>query len=295
MRGTKIVLAGLILGLSGLAASAQERVTGAGGATPNDINCSGIVTSESVPRDTYVITGQQSNSQIVFIEGDYIYINKGSDQGAKVGDVFSIIRPMEDSTRYEWTKWQFSILNKMGTVWQDEGQARVVVAQPKVSIAQVQHACSFIQRGDTVLAYTERPVPQPKQNAEFDKFAPPSGKTKAMVIVGRDFREQVGNNEIVYVNLGNLQGVKVGDYFRIFRYEGTEHDSAFETPRFSFDVSLKSPTYGFGSSPKEWNWSNVPRENIGEGVVLRTGPNSSTVLVTFTLREVYAGDYVEVE
>lgn len=294
MRG-KIIVAGLILGLSGLAASAQDRVAGAGGATANDINCAGVVTNESVPHNTYVITGQQSNAQIVFIEGDYIYINKGADQGAKVGDVFSIIRPIEDSTKIEWTKWQTSILRKMGTVWEDEGQARIVVVQPKVSIAQVQHACDFIQRGDTALAYVARPVPLPKQDFQFDQFAPSSGKAKAMVITGREFREQVGNNEIVYVNLGNLQGVKEGDYFRVFRYEGTEHDAAFQTPRFSFDVALKSPTYGFGSSPKEWNWSNVPRENIGEGVVLRTGPNSSTVLITFCLREIYAGDYVELE
>jgi len=295
MRGKKFILAGLILGLSGLAASAQERVAASGATTPNIVNCAGIVTTESVPHDTYVITGHDAGTQIVFIEGDYIYINKGSDQGAKVGDVFSIVRPMEDATRIEWTKWQFSILSKMGTVWQDEGQARVVVAQPKVSIAQVQHACSFIQRGDTVLAYTERPVPQPKPISEFDKFAAPSGKAKAMIIVGKDFRQQAGNNEVVYVNLGNLQGVKVGDYFRIFRYEGTEHETAFQTPRFAFDVAMKSPTYGFGSAPKEWNWSNVPRENIGEGVVLRTGPNSSTVLITFTLAGVAAGDYVELE
>jgi hypothetical protein len=295
MRGKKFILAGLILGLSGLSASAQERVSGGGGATSNDINCSGIVTNESVPRGTYVITGQQSANKIVFVEGEYIYINKGSDQGAKVGDVFSLVRPMEDSIKMEWTKWQTSILGKMGTVWEDEGQARVVLTQPKVSIAQVQHACGYIQRGDTVLAYTERPVPQPKQNMEFDKFAPPSGKAKAMVIMGKDFRQQIGSNEIVYVNLGNLQGVKVGDYFRIFRYEGTEHDTAYQTPRFSFDAALINPTYGFGSSPKEWNWGNVPRQNLGEGVVLRTGPNSSTVLITFVLREVYAGDYLELE
>ena len=295
MRGTKLILAGLILGLTGLSVSAQERVAGAGGATPNDINCSGIVTSESMPKDTYVITGQQSARQIVFIEGDYIYINKGTEKGAKVGDVFSIVRPVEDTLKIEWTKWQTSILGKMGTVWQDEGQARIVVAQPKVSIAQVQHACGFIQRGDTVLAYTERPVPQAKPAAEFEKFAPSSGKAKAMVIVGKDFRNALGSNEIAYVNLGNQQGVKVGDYFRIFRYEGTEHETAFQTPRFSFDVAMMSPTVGFGSAPREWDWNNVPRENIGEGVVLRTGPNSSTVLITFVLGEIYAGDYVELE
>ncbi len=41
----------------------------------------------------------------------------------------------------------------------------------------------------------------------------------AMIITGKNYREQVGTNDVIYVNLGNLQGVKVGDYFRIFRYE----------------------------------------------------------------------------
>ncbi len=122
MRG-KIFFAGLILGLSALAASAQDRVSGGGGAAAGDISCSsGIVTSEAVPRDTYVITGREASNKIVFVEGDYIYVNKGSDQGAKVGDVLSIIRPAEDTARIEWTKWQYSILNKMGTMWQDEGR-----------------------------------------------------------------------------------------------------------------------------------------------------------------------------
>ena len=39
----------------------------------------------------------------------------------------------------------------------------------------------------------------------------------------------------------------------------------------------------------------MPREDLGEGVVLRTGPNSATVLITFSLREIFAGDYVELE
>ena len=40
---------------------------------------------------------------------------------------------------------------------------------------------------------------------------------------------------------------------------------------------------------------HVPREVLGEGVVLRTAPNSSTVLITFSEREIFAGDYVEME
>lgn len=289
----KIFLAGLILSMSTAMAAAQEKPQGP---TPGQLYCSGIVTTESVPRDTYVITGEQSNYKVAFNEGDYVYINKGSSQGVKVGDEFLVIRPVEDPTQVDWTKWQTAILRKMGTVWEDEGRAKVVVAQSDVSIAQVEHSCEYLQRGDIALPFAQRPVPPLKSEANFDRFAPANGKALAMVITGKTFQQQTGKNDIVYVNLGENQGVKVGDYFRIFRYQGTEHELAYQTPRYAFDVEgVLGPTVGFGRVPSKYNWSNVPREDLGEGIVLRTGPNSATVLITFALREVYPGDYVELE
>lgn len=292
MRG-KIVLAGLVLSLSGVVSSAQDK-----SAVPNpgDLYCAGTITSESVPRDTYVITGEQSNYRISFDEGDYVFMNKGSDQGVKPGDEFSVIRPVTDTDPVEWTKWQNGILRKMGTMWEDEGRLKVVVARPDVSIAQVQHACDYVERGDIVVPFTERPAPPLKSAEKFDRFAPANGKALAMVITGKKYQQQIGNNDIVYVNLGNTQGVKVGDYFRIFRYQGTQHETVYQTPRYAFNVDGDwGPVYGIGRVPSKYNWSNVPREVVGEGVVLRTGPNSSTVLITFALHEIYTGDYVELE
>jgi hypothetical protein len=296
MRG-KIVLAGLVLGLSGMVAGAQS-------APPvprvGDIYCSGEVTTEAIPHDTYVITGEQSNTRITFDEGDYVYVNKGSNQGVKVGDVFSAVRAVKDPFGIEWTKWEFAILKKMGTVWEDEGRVKVIIVRPDTSIGQVEHACDYVQRGDILVPFTERPAPPLKSEAGFDRFAPANGKPLAMVITGKKFQQQVGNNDIIYVNLGNSQGVKIGDYFRIFRYQGTQHETDYQTPRYAFDLEDGTAVpdvgiYGFGSVPKKWNWSNVPREDVGEGIVLRTGPNSATVLITFCLRPVYPGDYVEIE
>ena len=296
MRG-KIVLAGLVLGLSGMVAGAQS-------APPvprlGDIYCSGEVTTEAIPHDTYVITGEQSDTRITFDEGDYVYVNKGSNQGVKVGDVFSAVRAVKDPFGIEWTKWEFAILKKMGTVWEDEGRVKVIIVRPDTSIGQVEHSCDYVQRGDILVPFTERPAPPLKSEAGFDRFAPANGKPLAMVITGKKFQQQVGNNDIIYVNLGNSQGVKIGDYFRIFRYQGTQHETDYQTPRYAFDLEdgMAVPDvgiYGFGSVPKKWNWSNVPREDVGEGIVLRTGPNSATVLITFCLRPVYPGDYVEIE
>jgi len=297
MRG-KIVLAGLILGLSGAAASAQAVAPPVPPAS--DIYCSGLVTTESVPRETYVITGEESNYKIVFNQGAYVYINKGSSQGVKVGDEFSVVRPIQkDLYGIEWTKWQWSILKKMGTMWEDEGRVKVVIARPDVSIGQVENACDYVQRGDILLPFSERPTP-PLKTADFDRFAPANGKPLAMIITGKKFQQQSGNNDIVYVNLGNSQGVKVGDYFRIFRFTGTQHETDYQTPRYAFDMEQGDAVkdvgvFGFGAVPKKWDWNNTPREDLGEGIVLRTGPNSSTVLITFTLREIFPGDYVEVE
>lgn len=298
MRG-KIVLAGLILGISGIAASAQAVAPPV--PRPSDIYCSGLITSESVPHDTIVITGEESNYKILFNGGDYVYINKGAGQGVKVGDEFSVVRPIpKDFYGIEWTKWQWAIMKKMGTVWEDEGRVKVLIARPDVSIGQVENACDNVQRGDILLPFTERPVPPLKSEANFDRFVPANGKSLAMVITGKKFQQQVGNNDIIYVNLGATQGVKVGDYFRIFRYQGTQHETDYQTPRYAFDMEQGDAVkdvgiYGFGAVSKKYTWENVPRENIGEGIVLRTGPNSSTVLITFTLREVFPGDYVEVE
>ena len=296
MRG-KIVLAGLILGLSGLVAAAQDRPTVP---RPGDIYCSGTVTSESVPQDTYVITGEQSATKITFDEGDYVYVNKGSSQGVKVGDEYSVVRAIKDPFGIEWTKWEFAILHKMGTVWEDEGRVKVLIVRPDVSIGQVEHSCDYVQRGDILLPFTERPAPPLKSEANFDRFAPANGKPLAMVITGKKFQQQVGNEDIIYVNLGNAQGVKVGDYFRIFRYQGTQRETDYQTPRYAFDMEFHSAVpdagiYGFGSVSKKYTWNNVPREDVGEGVVLRTGPNSATVLITFCLREIFPGDYVEIE
>ena len=236
MRG-KIVLAGLILGLSGMVAAAQDRPAVP---RPGDIYCSGTVTSESVPQDTYVITGEQSATKITFDEGDYVYVNKGSSQGVKVGDEFSVVRAVKDPYGIEWTKWEFAILHKMGTVWEDEGRVKVLVVRPDVSIGQVEHSCDYVQRGDILLPFTERPAPPLKSEANFDRFAPANGKPLAMVITGKKFQQQVGNEDIVYVNLGNAQGVKVGDYFRIFRYQGTQHETDYQTPRYAFDMEFHS-------------------------------------------------------
>lgn len=254
-----------------------------------EIYCSGQVVSQKLPLDSYLISGEQSNAKITFATGDYVYLNRGSAQGAKVGDEFLIMREIKEPLKVDWNKWQKTLTGAMGTIYADTGRVRIVNVLPKTSIAEVVFACDYLQRGDLARPFAERPVPVFKESTNFDKFAPVSGKPVAMVVQMYDFGQVSGNGTIVYVNLGSRQGVKVGDYFRTFRYQGTRAERAYQTSGFEYRM------YGFGSAPVRYTWEDLPREVLGEGIVLRTGENASVVLLTYSRRDIYTGDYVELE
>jgi hypothetical protein len=253
------------------------------------VNCSGFFTDQKVPDETRLISGEQSNYKITFARGDYVYINRGQDKGIRAGDRYSVVRLNENKMDVQWFKWQEKLMKVMGTPYLDAGQVRVVNVQPKVSVAQVIFSCGYMQRGDTVLPYQDRPAPPLKDPSAFDHFAPISGKPVAMLVSGKDSANLYGKNSAVYVNLGSNQGVKVGDYFRIFRYQGSRSETVLQTKDFQYTM------YGFGSAPARYQWNDLPREILGEGIVLNVSRNSSTMMITISSSQIFAGDYVEIE
>ncbi len=255
----------------------------------SSVNCSGFITDQKVPDEARLVSGEQSNYKITWIRGDYVHINRGQDKGVRVGDRFSVVRPDKDPADVPWFKWQAKLLKAMGEMYQDAGQLRVVNVQPKVSVAQIVFSCGYMQRGDIVLPYQERPAPPLKDSSTFDHFAPVSGKPVAMLVAGRDYSQAYGKLSPVYVNLGTNQGVKVGDYFRIFRYQGSMAETVPQEKGYAYTM------YGFGSAPARYEWNDLPREVLGEGIVINASRNSSTIIITVSSIENYAGDYVEVE
>jgi len=166
----------------------------------------------------------------------------------------------------------------------------VVNVQPKVSVAEVIFSCGYLQRGDILVPYQNRLTPPYRDPAAaFNHFAPVSGKPVAMAVGGKDYGQVFGKLSAVYVNLGTNQGVKVGDYFRIFRYQGSMAETVPQNKGYQYSI------YGFGSAPTRYEWNDLPREVLGEGIVINVSRNSSTMVITFNSVEVYAGDYVEIE
>jgi hypothetical protein len=286
MRG-KFITFGLILGMVAGVTGAQvpRRTT----VDETAMYCSGAVTSEAIPQDSYVISGEQSVDKVGFVAGQLVYINRGAGQGVKVGDEYLVIRSIKDDLKEPWFKGQDELLRAMGQTWADEGRLKVVHVGEKVSTAEVKSTCDYIQRGDIVLPFQERPAPPLKQNADVvDPFAPATGKT-GMIVASKFFGQAEGTNSIVYVNIGASQGVKVGSYLRMFRNQGRGVATIYQ------DKGTEYKLFGFGSTPVAYEWPGLPREILGEGIVVRVSGNTATLMLTAVRHEVYHGDYVELE
>ncbi len=286
MRGKWAVLALAVTLVAGIAVGQVPKRTTVDMST---MYCSGVVTTAAVPSENYIISGEQSDPYYVFRINDLVYINRGAGQGAKVGDEYLVVRPVDDKLHQKWFHGQPELMRAMGQNWMDAGRIRVVHVDAKVSTAQVVFACAYMQRGDIILPYAERPAPSLKPNSNIvDPFTPVAGKTGTLVST-RDFGQLVGNNSIVYVNLGSSQGVHVGSYLRVFRHQGERREVIFQTP------GMQDHVYGYGSSPVRYTWEGLPREILGEGIVVRVSGNTATLLITASRREMYVGDYAEIE
>jgi hypothetical protein len=251
--------------------------------------CSGFIKDTKVPEETRIVSGEQSSYKVVFAQGDLVIINHGESSGLRVGDRLMVVRPDVDPAKSEWFKGQFRIMSAMGSLYRDLGQLKIVNVQPKMSVAQVIFSCGMMQRGDIVRPFEERPLPPIKDSSTFDHFAPVSGKPVGTIVSAVDYAQAPGKGSTMYVNLGAAQGIKIGDYVRIFRHQGALNETAPVSKNYATEV------YGFGSSPTRYDWKDLPREILGEGVVLNASRNAATVLVTFSSSDIYTGDNVEIE
>jgi hypothetical protein len=254
------------------------------------VYCSGFVSDPKVPDDIRVISGEQSSYKIIFSRGDLLYVNRGQQQGVKLGDVYSIVRPSKDPAN-EWFYGQDKVAKRMGVLYRDLGQVRIVNVQPETSIAEIIFSCDYMQRGDVARPFVERPAPPYKDATKFDIFAPASGKPVGTIVDSYDWHQAIGAGITTYVTIGASKGVKTGDYVRFFRYQTSKDDVSAKAG----EQDKQYKVFGFGSAPKKYSGKDLPREVLGEGIVLNVTKDAATVLVTYEREEAYAGDLAELE
>lgn len=257
--------------------------------TPDDMYCSGFITTDRIPESRFVAGGLNSPDQTRFAgAADYIYIH-GSDM--KEGDRMQIIRRVRDANRYELFRGQHSAISGAGEPYFELGIVKIIDVQNKTAIALPELSCSDFVPGDIAVPFEQRETPKFRK-VTLDRFAPPNGKATGRIIMAKDFHSYLGTRYAVYLSIGADKGLKVGDYLRATRtytsiYNSPEeglarHASAYE------DTQKNPPSLPRGDV------SSLPRLTLGDMMVLSVHKHSATAMLLDTLQDVQVGDGVEV-
>ena len=281
----------------------------------SELYCAGYIEYAPNYSALEIVGGEEEQEQYVYSTGDFVYIRGGSQQGVRVGDEFTVVRP----------RGQFkSKLSKkdgwLGVFTQEVGRLRVVEVKDRVSVAVVAGSCDTLLLGDLLRSAPRRTSPSAQDADEFDRFADPAGKPTGRIVLARDGREMISREQVVYIDLGAEDNVRVGDRLTVYRPVGKGNVNHFReeevTPAASY--GFESEAYRGGKfsnkAPRVQNPNNngiygpiqttakvkrqrprLPRKNVGEMVVLNVQRRTATAIITRAVQELHTGDYVEVK
>jgi len=254
-----------------------------------DVNCAGFVTSDHLPESLTIAGGWETPHATKYSDRDYIYLTGGYVQ---VGNLYTVLRHLLDPNKWEAFKGQHAAIAAVGEAFAEIGHVRVVAVRGQnVGVAQVEYSCEPIVRGDFVVPFVEKPTVTVPKTILFDRFAPPNGKSVGRIVLGKDFDQTLGTGKKAYINIGADKGLKVGDYMRAIR----NYSDVANTPidALSFKAKDAEDTQKNEHTFPNSRLSELPRQTVGEAIVVSVHPHSSTIMFTTTITDVNVGDHVE--
>jgi hypothetical protein len=188
----------------------------------------------------------------------------------------------------------------------------------RVSVAEVTASCTDLLLGDMLRPAPSREAPHARPEVALDRFAEPTGKQTGRIVLSRDGREVLSRDNVVFIDLGAEDNVRVGDYLTVYRPEGhgrladypeeigANWRGGFQSEKlrgggFSIQSQRVKDVDGSrtGESVKtpeiKRRRPQVPRKVVGEVVITRVEGRTATAVVTRVAQEVHTGDAVEVQ
>lgn len=283
-----------------------------------DLYCAGFIQYVPAPINPEIVGGEQEQEQRVYVEGDYVFINAGSQQGVRVGEEFAIVRPRGKMSSKFTTKKGW-----LGVYMQELGRLRVTDVKDRVSVALITNSCETVLLGDLLRQVNNRVSPTERSEVLLDRFAEPTGKQRGRIVLARDARALLSRNQVVYIDLGAEDNVKAGDFLTIYRPAGTGNLTRVENEEIALARSkgFSGDRFGGGEfslqGKRVKDYSNmpglfsrdepittreirrrrprVPRKVVGELVILNVQTRTATAIITRVAQEIHTGDFVELQ
>src|SRR5215207_1410950 len=279
----------------------------------SEVRCGGFIEQTAQASAGQIVGGYEKTERRLFAQSNFVYIDAGAQAGMREGQEFTVVRP-----RGRFSS-KFSKKGTLGVYTEEVGRVRVVHVRDGVSVAEVTRSCGDILLGDLLRPYAPREVPNARAAGILDTFAAPTGKQTGRIVLARDGRETVTRDDVVFVDLGAEDNIKVGDYLTVFRPEGhgelinfgdemvanSRRDYASNELGGGGGFSIQSQRVRDVDGPKSGknvlttkrkrSRPPVSRKVVGELVVLRVEGRTATAVVTRTAQEIHTGDAVEVQ
>lgn len=277
-----------------------------------DVHCSGVIEYQA-SYNMEVVGAERESVRRVFAQGDYVYINGGEQQNIRVGQEFAVVRP-RGLFRGGYTKKK----SFLGVYTQEVGKLRVIKVSAQTSIAEIETSCELIQFGDFIRPVPLRNQPQRYAASTLDRFAEAKGRPQGRIVLARGNREMLTTNDVVHVDLGFEDGLKVNDTLSVTRQvkgrtltnfrdddivvaaTGGYQSDAFKGGRFSNQsYRVRDPNRNLPGGPTT-NFPDVRKRRppladrvIGEIIITSVQERAATGIVRRVIEEIHPGDYVE--
>lgn len=224
-----------------------------------------LLDGDELNRAGYIIGQEDQQARIRAANGDRVFINRGKINGVAEGDrylIFRLSQEVEHPNTGEYVGHQIKIV----------GAVQVEDVFERTSSAIITEAYEDVSVGNRRLANVEtydRIIPEFDAEKEI-RLKPNEQEINGWIVGTKERKLAMVQNDVVYLDKGEQDGVELGNVFHIYR-----PNRRVEDPEVGDEVSL-------------------PRYQVGELVVIRTNETTATALITKSRREVVVGDQVSI-
>jgi len=217
--------------------------------------CSPALTTEAMVESVGIgsIVRSVDNRTLISME-DLVGVGVNANVALNPGDRLAVVRPAQRLIHPRTGLPISRVLYILGLVEVKEARDRVV-------LGRVSYSCGAMSIGDLVMPYTPAQFPE-------GKIAQPTRRSVEGVVVDSLRGERlIGMLQVVFLDVGAVQGVGPGDVFGIYRPSLPVVDAAGAVLA-------------------------IPPVRLGEAVVIRVTDQTATAAVTTSAIEVRIGDQV---
>lgn len=212
------------------------------------------------------ITERRMQDRTFLADGEQLYLSGGSDRGVKVGDRFVVLKVAQRKLKHPDPAQK----EPLGDVVQQVGVVRVTQVNPSGSIALIEKSMDSIEVGYHVAPFVEPANLVAAPRADITGVVPIQ-EPSARIVFARDNHEHTANGEMLIIDRGAKDGLKVGDVLLCARRQAWDTGSG-ESKK---DAAGEATTY-----------------YIGQVVVVRTDDASATARILRTTQEMMPGDTI---